>query len=320
MRIAFHSEQLGLRGTEIALFDYAYYNREILYNGSLIISDRNSPNLQTLSRFEEHFPVVLYDDFSEVSRIVEREKVDSVYYMKSGQYDGKVVPNAQNLIHAVFQFHQPHGERHAYISQWLANKMGGEGYPHVPYMVDILKHQHQRDFRGKMLIPNTDLVFGYMGGRDSFNIEFAQKAVAKAVEQRDDLHFILLNVDAFVEHPRVHFFNGTADMEAKIAFINTCDACIHARDGGESFGLTVAEFSSFNKPIVTTDWCSGGLNDLAHLEMLGDKAIIYHSYDELLSIFLGIDRRADIEGKDWAAYSQYNPTAVMKQFEKVFLL
>ena len=42
MKIAFHSNQLGLRGTEIALFDYAYYNRELLGNESIIISDINA--------------------------------------------------------------------------------------------------------------------------------------------------------------------------------------------------------------------------------------------------------------------------------------
>ena len=42
MKIAFHSNQLGVRGTEIALYDYAFYNREILGNDSIIISDRNN--------------------------------------------------------------------------------------------------------------------------------------------------------------------------------------------------------------------------------------------------------------------------------------
>ncbi len=30
MKIAFHSNQLGLRGTDVALYDYAFYNREVL--------------------------------------------------------------------------------------------------------------------------------------------------------------------------------------------------------------------------------------------------------------------------------------------------
>ena len=37
-KIAFHSNQLSLRGTEIALYAYAKYNEEILGNKSVIFS------------------------------------------------------------------------------------------------------------------------------------------------------------------------------------------------------------------------------------------------------------------------------------------
>jgi len=38
MKIAFHSGQLSLRGTEIALFDYARQNEDRLGNESVILS------------------------------------------------------------------------------------------------------------------------------------------------------------------------------------------------------------------------------------------------------------------------------------------
>ena len=37
-KIAFHSNQLCLRGTEIALYDYAKYSEELLNNESIIIA------------------------------------------------------------------------------------------------------------------------------------------------------------------------------------------------------------------------------------------------------------------------------------------
>ena len=46
-KIAFHSNQLCIRGTEVALFDYAHYNETILGNKSYIISDANK-DLQAL--------------------------------------------------------------------------------------------------------------------------------------------------------------------------------------------------------------------------------------------------------------------------------
>lgn len=38
MKISFHSNQLGLRGTEVSLFNYARYNEEVLGNESIIIT------------------------------------------------------------------------------------------------------------------------------------------------------------------------------------------------------------------------------------------------------------------------------------------
>jgi hypothetical protein len=62
--IAFHSNQLGIRGTEVALYDYAHYNEEILRNKSYIISSAKA-DLATLKKFEKRFEVFLYEDFKD---------------------------------------------------------------------------------------------------------------------------------------------------------------------------------------------------------------------------------------------------------------
>jgi hypothetical protein len=67
MKIAFHSKQLSMRGTEVALFDYAYFNREYLGNESLIISDKKN-DLAALRKFQDHFDLYLYEEFSEIER------------------------------------------------------------------------------------------------------------------------------------------------------------------------------------------------------------------------------------------------------------
>lgn len=318
MKIAFHSEQLGLRGTEIALFDYAYYNQELLNNDSVIISNRNS-DLAALDKFQNQFNVFLYDDFhAEVPRWLDSQQVDVFYAQKAGQHDGKLVPNAKNIVHSVFQLYQPHGDVYAYISKWLANQMGGPTQPYVPYMVDILKYDHEADYRKFFNIPADATVFGYYGGPDSFNIPFAREAVINVARANKNVYFLFMNSNQFCDESNVFFISGTSDMTTKIGFINTCDACIHARNGGESFGLTVAEFSIKNKPIITSTWCDSGFNDLAHIEMLGDKSIIYNNYDELFGILTNFP---DIiyKHKNWNAYSMYSPESVMKQFEGVFL-
>lgn len=318
MKIAFHSNQLGLRGVEVALYDYALYNEELLGNKSVIISDKNS-DLAAYHKFKDRFDVFLYEDFKEVIPFVDSQKIDTVYYQKAGSNDGKLVPNAKNVVHSVFQLYQPHGDVYAYISKWLANHMGGGSTPYVPYIVDILKYNHEDDYREFLNIPKQATVFGYYGGKDSFNIDFAKTAVIEVAKKHKNIYFLFMNSDAFCSDlDNVIFLEGTTDFEKKIGFINTCDACLHARNGGESFGLTVAEFSSKNKPVVTTSYCTVALNDLAHLDMLGDKAVLYHDYNSLVNILTNF-KDIQTSRSDWNAYSIYNPQTVMQQFKQIFL-
>jgi len=104
---------------------------------------------------------------------------------------------------------------------------------------------------------------------------------------------------------------------------NSCDAMLHARSGGETFGLAVAEFSIKNKPIITwgpgQNIIAGRYYDDAHLDMLGDKAIVYSNADELHNILMNFDTTI-MSTKKWDMYSEsYSPEVVMRNFENVFL-
>ena len=139
MKIAFHSNQLGIRGTEVALYDYAIGNKNILKNESIIISDVNA-DLTSLDKFKSQFPVYLYSNFNEVENIIQQENIDAVYYIKAGFNDGKLVQNAKNLVHTVFKHNEPHGDVYAYISEWLSQEMSTGKLPYVPHMVNLPKH------------------------------------------------------------------------------------------------------------------------------------------------------------------------------------
>jgi len=84
---------------------------------------------------------------------------------------------------------------------------------------------------------------------------------------------------------------------------------IHARQMGETFGLSIAEFSIKNKPIIT---CNCG--DLEHIKILGDKAIIYSSKEEIINIFQNIKSIINSRN-DWNAYTLYSPEYVMNLFK-----
>ncbi len=110
MKIAFHSNQLGVRGTEIALYEYAFYNREILGNKSIIVSDRNQ-DMSAYEKFNREFEVILYDRFEEVIPILHSKRIDVAYFQKSGQYDGKLIPDIKNVVAAWFRKYVGEGNR-----------------------------------------------------------------------------------------------------------------------------------------------------------------------------------------------------------------
>ena len=100
-------------------------------------------------------------------------------------------------------------------------------------------------------------------------------------------------------------------------FIRTCDAMVHARREGETFGLAVAEFAVRNKPVLTAN-LSFRQSTLAHVHHLGAKAILYTDAASLLDALLSFNR-TDAASRDWRAYTEFEPHMVMRRFREVFL-
>ena len=306
MKIAFHSNQLGLRGTEVSLYDYAIGNRDILGNESIIISDAKA-DLTTLDKFRAQFPVYLYNDFSEVEKIIDQEKIDAFYIQKAGFNDGKLVKNAKNLVHTVFKHNEPHGEVYAYISEWLSQEMSNGKFDFIPYMINL--PDHNLNYKTALGLENK-LIFGWYGG-DNFEIPFARQAVIDIAKKRNDVVFLFMNSTPFSNEPNIYFINSTYDLDEKVAFINTCDAMIHARERGETFGLAIAEFSSKGKPVITY----GNSPERNHNMVLGDKGFYYSNYDELYTLL------DNFIVPPWGCncYQEFTPEKVMNKFKKVFL-
>jgi hypothetical protein len=183
--------------------------------------------------------------------------------------------------------------------------------PAVPYMVQLADAKD--DLRQALEIPAGAVVLGRHGGMTTFNLPWVTDVVRELVDRRRDVHFVFLNTPATVQHPRVHYLAGTHDLVEKRLFINTCDAMLHARAEGETFGLAVAEFSVCNKPVFT--W--SGSYDQSHIEVLGAKGIYYDGPADLLARLLRWVPQPD---GDWDAFSaRFSPAPVMQQFSRVFL-
>jgi hypothetical protein len=312
--IAFHSNQLGIRGTEVALYDYALYNEEILNNKSYIISCAKA-DLATLKKFQNKFEVFLYDQFHDCFDFVKDKNIEYVYYIKAGDNDGKIIPKVKNLIHVVFQNKDVHGDKYAYISNWLANKMNMES-SYVPHIVSL--PEPETNYRKQLGISKKNIVIGRYGGYDEFDLPFVHKEIYNILQLRSDIKFLFMNTRPFgPEHSNIIYINGTHNIQNKSNFINTCDYMIHGRNHGESFGLAICEFLYGGKPVIS--WKDG--LDRHHIELLKNKGIWYENSIQLYNILINLDKQyKDITSSDCKMLvKQFSPKNVMDRFNKIFL-
>jgi hypothetical protein len=92
LKIAFHSNAMTLRGTEIAFFDYALHNQTILGNESVVFYNPNVSinDPMVIEKFKACFELVSYSDFSEVNGLAVSKHVDAMYLIKSGRGMGEL--------------------------------------------------------------------------------------------------------------------------------------------------------------------------------------------------------------------------------------
>lgn len=316
-RLVFQSTQLSVRGTEIALYDYARYNEELLGNESLILYDETSPlnDASVIRRFESRFPVHAYRKSEGIDKVLPALNADLLYFIKLDRNNYFISESLPTMVHEVFPVLPSmfHGSAYAFVSFWLSRVFSNGRVPAVPHIVTL--PDVQGDLRVELGIPADAAVFGFHGGRESFDIEFAKRVVKAVLDERSDIYFLFLNITPFADHKRAIFLPGTADVVRKVMFINSCDAMLHARSRGETFGLACAEFSLRNKPVLTYA-LSGERN---HIEVLGEKALLYRGPAELRSLLLGFDRERAAQ-QDWDCYSRdYSPQAVMPLFDRHFI-
>ncbi len=314
MRIAFHVFQLDHRGSSVTTYDYATANQDILGNESVIISSR-AKSTHPLEKFNR-FKTILYDDVSELDAIIQREGIELRHMSKYGNNDGITPTSCRTVVHAVFRMEEPHGTVYAGVSEYLALKFNRKHWvPHIVQMPPI-----DASLRADLNIPETAFVVGRHGGYEQFNVPFVPEAVKHSLNLRKDLYYIFLNTKEFIKHDRVRFlpFHPDPDGDYKRKFINSCDAMLHARIDGETFGLAVGEFSAMNKPVITFN-IDQPWYDKSHLHILGDKAIVYQTQKDLILTLMNLSKKT-IASMKWDAYTdRFTPAKVMHIFDHVFV-
>ena len=399
MKIAFHSSYLGYRGTEIALMDYARGNRDVLGNQSFFLMPWREGGAEhpVALRMKEIAPLRFYRSVEEREGILREEGADFFYCIKNGFHDGAFSRKVPTGVHAIFRESEFHGDVYAYVSPWLSDVMAYGKAPWVPHMVSLFDEdgdlrtegggrrtedggrrreggeQRTEDGgqRAEVGIPRDATVFGRHGGDDSFDIPWVQEAVVEIAKKNPNIWFLFLNTRVFrgaAGISNIVFLPATADPVLKRRFLNTCDAMLHGRMRGETFGLSCLEFAMLGKPVLTY----ADSPERAHLEILGEAAVGYHSAQELCELLRhpasairrpvvgearrtedggqrteGGGQRADVGGR-WSEdggrkseadqqpttnnvqplsagrsvdhqWKDYQPEAVMKKFQQVFL-
>lgn len=304
MRIGFLVNQIDNRGTGNAVYDYADYNESILGNESVIFTFRSDDhNQEQLQRYLFRFDKIWFP--SEI----EKKGLDALYHIKSGENDGfgdsLSIPY---LVHGVFSTHR-HGTIFAAISSWMARR---DNVPYVPHIVSL--PDIKDDLRKDIGIPDDAIVFGRHGGFDTFDVPFVWSAINKAMEQNKNIWFLFMNTQVpmmnYYDPMRIVALDPTTNAWQKRAFINSCDAMLHARMRGETFGIAVGEFDICDKPVITY----GQSPELAHIDNLNGSFYAYHDERSLVEALA-----IPIITYPAGGYKVFTPENVMLKFKEVFL-
>jgi hypothetical protein len=325
MNIAFFVRHFTERGTEVAIYDYAKYNEEILNNKSYIIcfteKKQQEVGLPTerasFDKFNKRFPIIEICDIGEMDYIIDRYNFKYFYTLTHGgpndiyRFENKSIwGKCKTIKHCVFATTFCEGDFYICIANFL-NLKYNTNFKIIPHVVTL--PSCEENLRSELNIPQDAIILGRHGGFTEFNIIETHQAIIEFLKlpSSSNTWFLFLNTQEFYKHPRIIYLEKNTDLIFKNKFINTCDAMIHARGEGEIFPLSIAEFSIKNKPVITCP-----IGDLGHIEMLADKAVLYRSKEEVLDIFNNI--KNIIKNKDdWNACSQYTPENVMSLFDKL---
>jgi hypothetical protein len=331
-RILFHANQFGPRGTEVNMYSLARAFEELACGEAHAVSFRDGavqrpePHLAMASyaKFVARFPGRVHllntSNSEELDALVAAMRADAVYSVQAGHPQwGYAHPTvAKLLIHAVFDGSQPRGHAFAVVSDSVTRVAG---VPVVPNIVEPsgAPPAGEPSLRVALGLPRSARVFCRHGGATTFNIEYARQAVCNHARQHPGDAFLLKSTEEApceAALPNIIHLPHSSDPPALARYLQACDACVHGRMDGETFGLAVAECSAAGLPVITTS----DIQPAFHLTVLGAHAILYHDQPSLRRALESFDP-VSLAGSRQARrdlYAKYFPEQVMLTFLREF--
>jgi hypothetical protein len=323
--IGFYVDHFNYRGTNDARHRYAHYNEVLLGNKSILF--RRLPalcpqfdNAEVEAQANARFTVLYYRTLEELTQLCKTHKVEAVYYIV-GDANSKLdcPPGMHRFYHCVFSMNIPSTSDFPTTYAGISTTIGE---PHVDHMVEIASSNE--DLRADLGIPKDAVVFGRHGGADCYDPYYVTEAVIELAQQNSKVFFVFMprpmTFNRYGKLPaNIIFLPPSVDPVHKRKFLNTCDAMIHSKAIGESFGLACMEFSAANKPVLTHA-CTHPCNHNQHLLNLGDKAWVFKDKSSCLAQMNKLVSNIDhVRNMDWNVAGQFTPEKVMKQFNEVFI-
>ena len=354
LNICFHTNEFNGRGTTVAIYDYAHYNEVLLGHKSTFIMPNTDAVIKGVSydRFHQRFgPIHLYDPqgTNHLSITARQQQCDIIYLMKSGE--ARTPPSYERQfscygppisVHGIFSWEE-HGAAYALLSDEQIKTVSPTTYqtlqstddldnhwvPHIVALPTLNKTEQQEvkklNFRKKLKIPSKDVtVFCRHGGSGTFDIGYVQDAVCKIVKQfPSNTYFVFLGTTRWSNHQNctanypnnIHFLPETASTLIKEAYFQACDVMIHGRSDGEMFSMAIAEASIHNLPVITTVKPGTPRQPV----VLQNKAFLFNDQSSLMKQLTHFIQNGVNKDKDYNAYHEYSPKAVMKRFSRIFI-
>lgn len=358
LRLCFLDYALDGRGMPASAFSYALHAETVLGHESVVLAGsvaqskvdllvtsvdhvkEANTSRRALDHWCTHFPVRYFLGAQQLGATAKAAGCDAMYvqHLSAGSHAFvRAVEQAgiPVMFHCMGWCNVKQGSTYAVNSEWAAKRFntgpvvrfGVSACPKPePGAAEALRATHN--------ISASDKLLCYMGGEDSFNIKWVIDQLFASVEKVDDwmrtmpsLHLMFMPKlpRGVAQHARFHTNPFSARTSDKAAFYAACDAMIHSRSNGESFGLAVAEFSSCNRPVITQGKKATTAGyETAHLDMLGSKAWTYTAHDKG-SLIAQMRRLVDtpketLERGDWNAHAQNEPSQLMRdKFHTVFI-
>jgi hypothetical protein len=347
------------RGSGVSTFDYADFSERLLgATTALIVCENTGPDdasyPSTIQRFRARFNVPIIElkrhPSNESRQIVWNALIDHNITHLYNQISGNVrmlktekehshfehLKNVSSIVHYVFSGRHHWsgaGDTHAKIAPSIEGEV-----PVVPYIARPLERSAPdaaRQLRERLNIPSNATVFCSYGGETQFSISFVKDAIGKMVRSNSPnvtgMYFLFANHRRFLSKgtPRVIHLPHLKSSQEKHAFVHACDAMLHARADGETFGLAVAEFNMEERPILAYsnsflpvgDNPAGFAVVLEHVRILKRTpgALIPYFDESSLKMQLLKFNRSNRRSASINAYASFAPEVVMRRFCEIFV-